>query len=43
LKFETEASLNWMELEKNKTYLKIEKAFTFPHLNKAKKKGGRAG
>jgi hypothetical protein len=29
-----------MELEKNKTYLKIEKAFTFPHLNKAKKKGG---
>jgi hypothetical protein len=27
LKFETEASLNWMELEKNKTYLKIEKAF----------------
>jgi hypothetical protein len=27
-----------MELEKNKTYLKIEKAFTFPHSNKAKNK-----
>jgi hypothetical protein len=28
-----------MELGKNKTYLKIEKAFTFPQLNKAKKEG----
>jgi hypothetical protein len=32
-----------MELEKNKTYLKIEKAFTFPHLNKAKKRGAGWG
>jgi hypothetical protein len=32
-----------MELEKNKTYLKIEKAFTFPHLNKEKKRGGGRG